>query len=267
MNASILRSGGDDAALAADGSALARHARPSADYARREAAARAMLRAAHAEFGDALVLSSSLGVEDMVLTDLLVAEALPVAVATLDTGRLHAQTLALLELAQAHYGRAIEVWKPDAAAVDAFVAREGSDPMYRSVELRHACCALRKLEPLARMLQGRRAWIVGLRRQQSAQRAGAAARELDAQGRVKFSPLLDWTLGDVWHYVAQHGVPYNALHDHHFPSIGCAPCTRAVALGEDERAGRWWWEQDGAKECGLHAVQPLRRIDQTGEST
>jgi|MLJW01.1.fsa_nt_gi phosphoadenosine phosphosulfate reductase len=254
-------------AFVADGSAIALHARPSAEYARREAEARALLRAAHAEFGDALVQSSSLGVEDMVLTDLLVAEGLPVAIATLDTGRLHAQTLALLDAAQRHYGRDVEVWAPDAAAVAEFAAREGDEPMYRSVELRHACCALRKLEPLARMMQGRRAWIVGLRRQQSAQRAGAGARELDAQGRVKFSPLLDWTAGDVWHYVAQHRVPYNALHDHHYPSIGCAPCTRAVALGEDERAGRWWWEQDGAKECGLHAVQPLRRIDQPGETT
>ncbi len=258
----------DTAAHPAAGDAIARHARASAQFAQRDASARALVRAAHAEFGDALVQASSLGVEDMVLTDMLAAEGLPVAVATLDTGMLHPQTLALVARAQAHYGRAIEVWRADAAAVAAFAAREGETPMYRSVELRHACCAVRKLEPLARMLHGRRAWIAGLRREQSAQRGGLAARETDAAGRVKFSPLLDWTLGDVWHYIALHGVPYNPLHDQHFPSIGCAPCTRAVAVGEDQRAGRWWGEHDGPKECGLHVAPvaaPPRSIETTGD--
>ena len=261
MEASAIRL---DVAAAAD--AVALHARPSADYAQREQRARALLRQAHAEFGDALVQASSLGVEDMVLTDLLVSEGLPVPVAMLDTGMLHVQTLALLERAQRHYARPFEVWRPDADAVAAFVAREGDTPMYRSVELRHACCALRKLEPLARMLHGRQAWIVGLRHEQSSQRGAVQARAPGAYGRTKFSPLLDWTLGDVWHYVALNAVPYNPLHDQHYPSIGCAPCTRAVAVGEDQRAGRWWWENDGAKECGLH-VAPAAVSPRSNAST
>jgi phosphoadenosine phosphosulfate reductase len=240
-------------------------ARPSADFDARVAQALRALQDAAAEFGAGVVLSSSLGVEDMVLTDLVARHALPIAVATLDTGRLHAETVELIERTQRHYGLALEVWRPLDGAVRDFVAREGADAMYRSVELRHACCALRKLEPLARMLQRRSAWITGLRREQSAQRAQVVARETDAQGRIKLSPLVDWTQGDVWHYVALNGVPYNPLHDRHFPSIGCAPCTRAVAVGEDFRAGRWWWEQDGARECGLHVEAQPRTATYSGE--
>ncbi len=248
-------------------------ARPSAAYASHEEAARALLRAAVDEFGDTLVLASSMGVEDMVLTDLIARDALGVSVATLDTGMLHPETLALVDTVRSHYGIGVEVWHPDVQTVAAFVAREGAQPMYRSIQLRHACCALRKLEPLERMLRGRRAWIAGLRREQSPGRAAAAVREVDAQGRVKLSPLLNWTLGDIWHYVAAHGVPYNPLHDQHYPSIGCAPCTRPISVGEDVRAGRWWWEQDAAKECGLHAhhdqqpaslvspIHPIQRVD------
>jgi phosphoadenosine phosphosulfate reductase len=135
--------------------------------------------------------------------------------------------------------------------------------MRQSVELRQACCALRKVEPMERLLAGRTAWITGLRREQSEARADTPLRETAADGREKFYPLADWSLQDIWHYVERHEVPYNALHDQHYPSIGCAPCTRAVALGEDERAGRWWWEHDTAKECGLHlrpaAMPPGRR--------
>jgi phosphoadenosine phosphosulfate reductase len=128
--------------------------------------------------------------------------------------------------------------------------------MYDSVELRKACCALRKLEPLSRMLAGRSAWITGLRREQSEHRAEVPAFEQDANGRTKYNPLAEWTWGDVWHHIGQHDVPYNPLHDEFFPSIGCEPCTRAIALGEDFRAGRWWWEQEGAaKECGLHVKE------------
>ena len=128
--------------------------------------------------------------------------------------------------------------------------------MYDSVEQRKACCALRKLEPLARALAGRDAWVTGLRREQSGQRAEVPFSTIDEQGRAKFNPLADWSWGDVWHYIAQHRVPYNELHDRHYPSIGCEPCTRAITLGEDFRAGRWWWESESAKECGLH-VSPL----------
>jgi phosphoadenosine phosphosulfate reductase len=124
--------------------------------------------------------------------------------------------------------------------------------MRQGVALRKACCALRKLEPLARLLAGRTAWVTGLRRGQSDARAEVPFEDADDAGRAKLNPLADWSLADVWHYVAQHGVPYNALHDRFFPSIGCEPCTRAVAVGEDFRAGRWWWEAESAKECGLH---------------
>jgi phosphoadenosine phosphosulfate reductase len=127
--------------------------------------------------------------------------------------------------------------------------------MFESVDLRKACCALRKLEPLARMLQGRSAWITGLRREQSQNRAEVPAFEQDGNGRTKFNPLAEWTWGDVWHHIGANGVPYNPLHDQFFPSIGCEPCTRAIALGEDFRAGRWWWESESAKECGLHVKE------------
>lgn len=243
------------AIAASTGSAPALGAKPSAAFDQRVQDALATLRAAAQAFAGRIVQATSLGAEDMVLTDLIARHALPIAIATLDTGMLHAETLELLARAQRHYGLEIEAWRPDADAARDFVARHGPQAMYASVDLRHACCALRKLEPLSRMLQGRAAWVTGLRREQSAARGQAARRETDAQGRIKFSPLLDWTQGDVWHYIALHAVPYNPLHDQFFPSIGCAPCTRAVALGEDIRAGRWWWEQEGAKECGLHAEQ------------
>ena len=128
--------------------------------------------------------------------------------------------------------------------------------MYDSIDLRKACCALRKMEPLSRMLEGKTAWVTGLRREQSTNRGGVPFTETDDHGRIKFNPLADWTWGDVWHYVALNEVPYNPLHDAFMPSIGCAPCTRAIAIGEDFRAGRWWWEEAGAKECGLHVKEP-----------
>jgi len=198
------------------------------------------------------VQASSLGAEDLVLTDLIARDRLPIAIATLDTGMLHGETLALVDGIRERYGLFVERYRPVHEAVVAFVDRNGEDAMKKSVELRKACCALRKVEPLGRMLAGRTAWITGLRREQSNDRAAVAFEALDENGRAKLSPLADWSWGDVWHYLLVHDVPYNALHDRFYPSIGCAPCTRAVALGEDFRAGRWWWEQDSAKECGLH---------------
>lgn len=232
--------------------AVVRHARAGTQHAGLIEQALQLLRRAAREHPGQVVLSSSLGVEDMVLTDMIRRHQLDIPVATLDTGALHAQTLELLERAQRHYGIDIEVWRPQSQAVLQFVARNGADAMYRSVSLRHACCGVRKLEPLGRMLEGRSAWVTGLRREQSAQRSALHARQVGGDGRVKFSPLVDWSLGDVWQYVADFEVPYNALHDSFYPSIGCAPCTRAVTLGEDQRSGRWWWERDGEKECGLH---------------
>jgi phosphoadenosine phosphosulfate reductase len=234
--------------------ATALHARASAGFDERVASARRLLARAADAHPDAIVQASSLGAEDQVITDLIERDGLPISVATLDTGKLHAETLVLLDAIHERYGINVERYRPEHEAVVAFVARHGDDAMRRSVELRKACCALRKVEPLARMLAGRSAWITGLRREQSADRAAVEVEATDSAGRAKLSPLADWTWGDVWQYLELHDVPYNALHDRFYPSIGCAPCTRAVALGEDFRAGRWWWEQEGAKECGLHVA-------------
>jgi phosphoadenosine phosphosulfate reductase len=203
-----------------------------------------------------IVQASSLGAEDQVVTDLIARFRLPIAVATLDTGKLHGETLALIGAVRERYATAIELYRPLQESVITFVGRHGEDAMRQSIELRKACCAMRKVEPLGRMLAGRDAWVTGLRREQSSERGDVAFEETDDTGRLKLNPLSDWSWADVWHYIRSHDVPYNALHDRFFPSIGCAPCTRAIAVGEDIRAGRWWWEQ-GAKECGLH-VEPLR---------
>jgi phosphoadenosine phosphosulfate reductase len=201
-------------------------------------------------------LASSLGAEDMVLTDAILRWRLPLHIFTLDTGRLHAETLALLDAVEQRHGYVIERVHPDATAVEAHVAAHGAFSFHESVALRKACCHLRKVEPLARALHGRGAWITGLRRAQSAARADVPLRETDANHRVKFNPLAEWSDDDVWHYLDAHGVPRNALHARGYPSIGCEPCTRAIRPGEDIRAGRWWWESDSAakKECGLHVA-------------
>jgi phosphoadenosine phosphosulfate reductase len=233
-------------------SAIDLYARETPGHAGRVAHAVAMLQSAASEHTGRIVLASSLGAEDMVLTDLIARHQLPIAIGTLETGKLHAQTLALVQRAEQHYGVQIELHRPQQESVVHFVRTNGDDAMHRSIDLRKACCALRKLEPLKRMLAGRTAWVTGLRREQSDARGAVPFSEFDEQGRTKLSPLADWTWNDVWHYIAMHHVPYNPLHDEFMPSIGCAPCTRAIAVGEDFRSGRWWWENEGAKECGLH---------------
>lgn len=236
-------------------SAIELHARKTRGHDARVAHAVALLREAAEDHAGRIVQATSLGVEGMVLTDMIARHRLPVAVATLDTGKLHAQTLTLIERIRARYGIEVEVFRPQHEAVVRFVGRHGERAMFESVDLRKACCEVRKIEPMKRLLAGRAAWVTGLRRDQSETRANVPFFEHDAEGREKFYPLADWSDADVWHYVRTHEVPYNELHDRFFPSIGCEPCTRAIALGEDQRAGRWWWEQDGGKECGLH---PLR---------
>ncbi len=233
-------------------SAISLYARATAGFDARLDETRALLREAYAQYGAQLLQSSSLGAEDMVITALLAELQLPVAVATLDTGRLHAETLALIPLIRTQYGIEVQVFTPVADAVVQFVKTRGENAMYESLALRKECCGIRKLEPLSRMLAGRSAWITGLRREQSANRAEVPFSEPDGQGRTKLNPLAAWSWADVWHFIQTRGVPYNALHDQFMPSIGCAPCTRAIAVGEDFRAGRWWWENDDAKECGLH---------------
>ena len=206
---------------------------------------------------------SSLGPEDMVITDLIARARLPIPVITLDTGRLPPQTYSQIAAVRRRYaadGLALSVFFPSAAAVEAVVNRDGIDGFYDSVAARKACCEVRKVQPLARALLGRRAWITGLRRAQSAERADIALQEHEAltgadgtpYTRLKLNPLALWSDAQVWAYLHAHQVPVNALHEQGYPSIGCAPCTRAVAPGEDARAGRWWWEGAAIKECGLH---------------
>ncbi|MBE7939373.1 MULTISPECIES: phosphoadenylyl-sulfate reductase [Ramlibacter] len=226
------------------------HARASRDFAAKLEATKALLRRAAAEFAP-VTQASSLGAEDVVITHLINALELDIPVFVLETGKLHPQTLALLERTRASSRAAVKVYSPVQEQVIAFVAREGEDAMYRSLDLRKACCYIRKIEPLQRALAGHKAWITGLRREQSGARAEVPFIEPDGE-RSKINPLADWTWGDVWHYIQAEGVDYNPLHDEFYPSIGCAPCTRAISLGEDFRAGRWWWEQESAKECGLH---------------
>jgi phosphoadenosine phosphosulfate reductase len=236
--------------------AVQRHARKTRGFEARVAHATALLREAAEDHAGRIVQATSLGVEGMVLTDLIARHGLAIDVATLDTGKLHRETLALIPRIRQRYGLPVAVFHPRPDAVVQFVGRHGQDAMFRSLELRKGCCAVRKIEPMQRLLLGRSAWVTGLRREQSETRARVPFFEHDADGREKFYPLADWSEADVWHYVATHDVPYNELHDGFFASVGCEPCTRATSLGEDPRAGRWWWEQDGPKECGLHLPRP-----------
>jgi phosphoadenosine phosphosulfate reductase len=205
------------------------------------------------EFGSAICLSSSMGVEDQVLTDILVKINPEFKIFTLDTGRLFPETLNLIHETRKHYKANLEVYFPDYRKVQEMVNNKGINLFYDSVENRKQCCNIRKMEPLKRALSGMQAWITGIRKDQTINRFNTDLIEWDAgNGLVKINPLYRWSEKMVWDYIHTHHVPYNELHDKGFPSIGCQPCTRAVAQGEDARAGRWWWEDKGHKECGLH---------------
>ena len=202
-----------------------------------------------------VALASSLSVEDMLLTHTIASAGLPIDVFVLDTGRLHAETLELVRTIRTRYGIEVAVFAPDPVAVAEYERAFGRDAFYQGVELRKRCCEIRKVEPLTRALAGKGAWITGQRREHSAARALLTEREFDAtHGIEKFNPLANWTEAEVWHYVREHGVPYNRLYDQGYRSIGCAPCTRPALPSEDVRAGRWWWEASGARECGLHVA-------------
>ena len=204
-----------------------------------------------------VALASSLSAEDMVITDMIARFRLPIEVFVLNTGRLHSETLAVLEETRARYRIALNIYEPDSRAVEQYVAAHGRDAFYGSVELRKRCCEIRKVEPLRRALAGKRAWITGQRREHAVSRAALAESEFDLDnGLHKFNPLAAWSEADVWQYVRTHQVPYNRLYDQGYRSIGCAPCTRPVVAGEDPRAGRWWWEIAEHKECGLHPRKP-----------
>jgi len=250
-------------------SAIDLNARASRDYAQKLAQTQALLQQAALDYaplaagGEPRVsLACSLGAEDMVLAHLINALQLDIGIFVLETGQLHAETLALLDRLQATSRAPVQVFTPVTESAIEFVAREGTDAMYRSIALRKACCAIRKMEPLSRALAGKDAWITGLRREQSGARAEVPLIDRSDAAAVKFNPLANWTWGDVWFYIAENQVDYNPLHDRFYPSIGCAPCTRAISLGEDFRAGRWWWEDEAAKECGLHVkASPLTNTE------
>lgn len=204
-------------------------------------------------FGGRIALASSFGAEDQVLTDMLCRLSPATVVFTLDTGRLPEETYDLMERTRRRYDIGIEVLFPDHRQVEAMVGEHGCNLFYESIENRKRCCRVRKIEPLRRRLASLEAWFCGLREQQSPTREGLKRIDWDeAFGLVKVCPLADWPTEAVWDYIRRYDVPYNALHDRSYPSIGCAPCTRAVRAGEDIRSGRWWWETPEHKECGLH---------------
>ncbi|MGH8131744.1 MAG: phosphoadenylyl-sulfate reductase [Steroidobacteraceae bacterium] len=224
---------------------------PNSELQPKAAAVHALLAAALREHGR-LVYANSLGAEAMVLTDIIWSQLPEIDVFSIDTGRLHEETYALLDKLQRRYQRQLRVVYPDAQALERLVSTQGVNGFYGSLEARLMCCRVRKVEPFRRGIAGYPAWITGVRREQSAGRARGECVEWDREyGLYKLSPLLDWSEAQVWEYIRARQLPYNPLHDRQFPSIGCSPCTRAVQPGESRRAGRWWWEQPESRECGL----------------
>jgi phosphoadenosine phosphosulfate reductase len=222
---------------------------------------KAVLAAAVRDFSP-VTFANSLGAEDMVLTDLIAKHQSGIEMFSLDTGRLPQETYDLMQEVRKRYSVPLKIYFPDSVLIEEYVAQNGVNGFYDSVELRKRCCHIRKVEPLKRALAGKRAWITGMRRDQAVTRAILEVSSFDADhGLQKFNPLLDWTNAEVWEYIKQNDVPYNKLHDRFYPSIGCEPCTRSVTPGEDIRSGRWWWENPENKECGLHVSSiPIKRV-------
>ena len=217
------------------------------------AEALALLKKAATEL-KAVTFANSFGAEDMVLTDIIFRNKLSIEIFSLDTGRLPVETYDLMAATEKYYSTKLNVYFPQAQTVEFYVKNHGINAFYESIDLRKSCCHMRKVEPLQRALNGKAAWVTGMRAAQATTRSSLPVREYDeANNLEKFNPLSDWIEQEVWAYIRLHNVPFNALHDQFYPSIGCAPCTRAVAMGEDIRAGRWWWEDANSKECGLHA--------------
>jgi phosphoadenosine phosphosulfate reductase len=215
----------------------------------------AVLKWALDEFGSAVTLACSFGAEDVVLVDMLSKLHSSPRIFCLDTGRLHSETYEVMDAIRDRYGVTIEAYFPQHGAVEKMVRAKGVNLFYHSIENRKECCGVRKVEPLGRALAGMKAWVTGLRSAQAVTRAATPMIEWDGAhgGIAKINPLINWSENDVWEYIKTNKVPYNKLHDQGFPSIGCAPCTRAIKPGEDVRAGRWWWESPEHKECGLHS--------------
>ncbi len=225
------------------------------------APAGAILDFALSNFHPDLAFACSFGLEDVALLELFSRREAKPRVFFLDTGRLHPETYDLVAAVKARYCLSIETFLPKHEDVEAYVNRHGSNAFYQSLQLRQDCCSIRKVEPLNRALADAGAWITGLRRKQAHTRSDLGPFEADHAhgGILKVSPLIEWSLDTTWAFVRSNDVPYNALHDRGYPSIGCAPCTRAVHPGEDIRAGRWWWEAPEHKECGLHAGRALAK--------
>ncbi len=201
-----------------------------------------------------IAFATSLGAEDQVITDLIARTGLDIPLFTLDTGRLFPETYDLIDRTESHYGIRVRTLVPDAASVESMVAQDGVNLFLRSRDLRLRCCEVRKVVPLRRALTSLDAWICGLRQEQSVTRANLEEVGFDeVNGLARIAPLARWSGADVWTYIREREVPYNSLHDRGFPSIGCAPCTRAVVPGDDPRSGRWWWELPEQRECGLHS--------------
>jgi phosphoadenosine phosphosulfate reductase len=216
------------------------------------AAVRELLASGVQQFGK-VVYANSLGAEAMVLTDIIWTHVPQIDIFSIDTGRLHEETYDLLEKLERRYKKRLRIVYPETQRIEKLISVQGVNGFYHSIEARQSCCATRKIEPFKRAISGYSAWVTGVRREQSAARALGQPIEWDASYNLqKISPLLDWSEEQVWQYIRARQIPYNSLHDKQFPSIGCAPCTRAILPGEDQRAGRWWWEQPESRECGLH---------------
>jgi phosphoadenosine phosphosulfate reductase len=200
-----------------------------------------------------VAFANSLGAEDMVLVDLIRKNKLNVEIFSIDTGRLPSETYHLIQEVEDKYEFKIKIYFPNQEKVESYVNLNGINAFYNSLDLRKSCCGIRKVEPLNRALKDKKAWITGMRQEQSQTRQTLQEEEFDeAHQSQKLNPLSSWSENEIWAYIKINEVPYNALHDQFYPSIGCAPCTRAISEGEDVRAGRWWWEDPQNKECGLH---------------
>ncbi|SEF38994.1 phosphoadenylyl-sulfate reductase [Nitrosomonas ureae] len=206
-----------------------------------------------------VAFANSLGAEDMVLTDIIDRHHIEIEMFSLDTGRLPQETYDLMQTVRERYKTTLHIYFPNVKQIEEYVAEHGVNGFYQSVDLRKSCCYIRKVEPLRRALQGKRGWVTGIRREQASTRANLRVSEYDMSNRMqKINPLLEWTHAEVWEYLKHYEVPYNKLHDKFYPSIGCAPCTRAITPGEDIRSGRWWWETPETKECGLHTEKVVQ---------
>jgi phosphoadenosine phosphosulfate reductase len=212
------------------------------------------LRHLQAAFPGRVTFSTSFSMEDQLLSHLILSNEIDVRIFTLDTGRLFAETYSVWSRTNELYGTKIQAYFPDRSLLEEYLDQEGPNGFYASVSSRKQCCHIRKVEPLKRALQGQSVWVTGLRAEHSNERRALPVLDWDEINQIiKYNPLVDWTSEEVRAYIHQHDVPYNSLHDKGFVSIGCAPCTRAIQPGEDFRAGRWWWEENTKKECGLHA--------------